>query len=482
MSTLRNLVLTGVVLSLTLSSVWADPAAKTEMTVYNQGIALVRQVQPMTVTIGVSKVPFENIPTQIDPTSVHFKSLTDPNGTRVLEQNYDYDLVGKYKLLQKCVGQPITISWTQGDMTFTKTGLLLSAEGDNLVFKEDSGQILLVRPETVRLEKLPENLILKPTLNWLLSAQRGGSHDIELAYITRGMSWTADYVVVLGQDERNLDITGWVTMTNNSGKSFEDAKLKLMAGDVNVEQPNRYARKAEMVLADGLAYSAAAPQFTEKSFADYHLYTLGRPATVLNNQTKQIELNNAYEVPYQKIYVYDGVPKSGWFYSFEASPVSEPNMGSDFNKKVVQMIEFKNDEMSKMGMPLPAGKIRVYQQDKDGSQEFIGEDRIDHTPKDEKIRVTLGNAFDVVGERRQSEFKVLVPGHSVSESFEIKLRNHKDTDVTVKVPETLYRWSEWEIRNSSHSFTKIDSRHIEYNVKVPKDGETVITYTVIYNW
>jgi len=481
MQPIRSTLLGGLVFLAFMSATLAVSPPQTEMTVYNQGIALVRQVQPMEVTVGISKVPFENIPTQIDPTSVHFKSLTDPNGTRVLEQNYDYDLVGKYKLLQKCVGQPITIGWTQGKDTFNKTGILLSAEGEDLVFKEDSGQILLVRPETVRLEKLPENLILKPTLNWLLSAQRGGSHDIELAYITRGMNWTADYVIVLDEAEKYFDMTGWVTMTNNSGKSFEDAKLKLMAGDVNVEQPANTKWGLQPAY-DVAAYTAGGVQFTEKSFADYHLYTLERPATVLNNQTKQIELNNATNVPYQKVYVYDGVPKSGSYYYFSGSPVSQPNMGSTFNKKVVQYLEFKNDKMSHMGMPLPAGKIRAYQRALGGGQEFIGESRIDHTAKDEKVNVLIGNAFDIVGERRQTNFKVLVPNHVYAESFEIKVRNHKDTDVTVKVPETLYRWSDWTIDSSSHPFTKKDSRHIEYSVKVPRNGETVITYTVRYSW
>jgi hypothetical protein len=443
-----------------------------ELTVYNQNLALVKDKRTLTFQQGVNEVRFTDVAAQIDPTSVHFASLTDPTGTTVLEQNYEYDIVGASKLLQKYVDQDVSLVTKDGTLY---KGKLLSGAADIILAAPD-GQITVVKLDNVREFKfpnLPSGLITKPSLVWQVQSAKGGQQSTEVTYLTHGINWEANYVVVAAADDKSMGLTGWVTIDNQSGATYNDAKLKLIAGEIHRVEKAAYPAE-ERVPA---AAPTAAPQFVEKAFFEYHMYTLQRPATIRDNETKQIEFVSASEVPIEKIFVYDGALMRYYGYG----PITTPSYGTPTNTKVDVMIEFMNSEKQGMGMPLPKGTVRVYKQDPAGGTEFIGEDSIDHTPKDERVRLTLGTAFDVVGERKQTDFKQLGE-NSIEESFEIKLRNHKAEPVEVRVIEHLYRWSEWEITKSSQDYKKLDAQTIEFRVQVPKDGETTVTYTVRYRW
>ncbi len=445
-----------------------------ELTVYNQDIALVRDTRPFNLEQGVNEVRFSEVASQIDPTSVHFRSLTDPEGTVVLEQNYEYDIVGSQKLLQKYVDQDIELVTEDGT---EYKGTLLSGAGD-IILQDNDGSVTVVRLDRVQqynFPELPEGLITKPTLVWLLDAGQSGDQDVEVTYMTGGINWRADYVVQLNEDDTALDLNGWITLDNSSGATYNDAKLKLVAGDVNVVREVQALDRGMILEAE--AAPAATPQVEEREFFEYHLYDVQRPVTVRDNQTKQIEFTSATDVPAEKFFVYDGAPGL-IFYGYA---VSDPGYGTYSNPDVNIYMQFQNEEESGLGIPLPAGRVRVYKADLDGSLQFVGEDQIDHTPKDETVRLLLGNAFDIVGERRQTDFQQL--GRDVvEESFEINVRNHKDEDVEVRVVEHLFRWSEWEIIQESAEHSKLDQGTAEWRLPVPADGETTLTYTVRYEF
>lgn len=442
-----------------------------ELTVYNQNLALIIDRRPLDLDAGLNEVRFTDVAARIDPTSVHFRSLTDPGGTVVLEQNYEYDLVSTAKLLEKYVDQEIMIVTEDGT---AYTGTLLSGAGD-VILQASDGQVTVVKLDRVQdfsFPALPEGLITRPTLLWLLEAAEPGTHDTEVTYLTEGLTWRADYIILLSDDDASLDLTGWVTVDNRSGATYEEAKLKLVAGDIH--------RVEEMDLAAEKVYYAptptAAPGVQERGFFEYHLYEVQRPVTVKENQTKQIEFASAAGVPVEKFFVYDGAPTS--FYGYV---VDDAGYGTVTDKKVAIHIRFVNGEEEGLGIALPKGKIRVYKKDVDGSELFVGEDSIDHTPKDEAIQLSLGNAFDIVGERVQDDFKRLGE-HALEETFTITLRNHKEEDVEVRVVERLYRWSEWEIVNETVEHAKIDAQTIEWRLQTPADGEASVTYTVRYRW
>ncbi len=455
----------------------AAEAPKSMLTIYNQDLALVRQERAVTVQPGVFKYLFEDVTTRIDATSVALETLSGPP-LRILEQNYAYDLISDQKVLEKSLGRTVTFFEKTGDLEKSYTGTLLSVAGNRPVIRTAEG-LYIGYPSRYLLDTLPPGLIVKPTLVWLLEGQRAGRQDVALSYLTGGLSWNSNYVLLLDPSERNVGFTGWVTIHNQSGLTFEDATLKLLAGDVNRAEKDEPRRR--VYAAAKMEMAAPAPQFEEKSLFEYHLYTLQRPATLSDNETKQIELASAPAVPVQKTYVYDGANLGGyggWYYGARENR----DLGVPSNKKVSVFLEFDNKEASGLGIPLPKGTVRVFQKDTDGSAQFIGEDSIDHTPKDEHLRIKLGEAFDVVGERRQTSFKVVVSGHVYDESFEIVLRNHKKTPVAVRVAEVLYRWSDWEIRQESAKHEKVDSQTVVFPVTVPADGETKITYTVRYTW
>lgn len=448
------------------------------------GYALVRHERPVDLKSGRSTVRFTDVAAFIDPTTVQFSSLTDPNNTRVLEQNFQFDLVSTQKLLTKYIDKQITVERTVGNQLNTITGTLLSSF-NGLVLRGTDGQIHALNDySNVRFGELPGGLITRPTLIWDVAAGKGGTHRTRVAYQTSGITWWADYNLTYSEGKTAnsglLDVSAWVSIINQSGATYENARLKLIAGDVHRVQPappQILMRKQAMEVAN----AAMDGGFEEKSFFEFHLYTLGRSTTLPNNSTKQIELfDQAKQIPAKQIMVYYGLDAGGWGYG---SPMTDRNLGATSNKKVDVYLEFKNDKQYGLGIPLPAGRIRVAKLDTaDNSLEFIGEDQIDHTPKDEQLRIKLGSAFDVVGERRQVDFTVDSKAKWMEEEIEVKLRNHKELPVEVIVKENLYRWSGWKILKSSHEYTKEDARTVHFPVKVAKDGETVVRYRVRYQW
>ena len=446
-----------------------------ELAVYNQNIALVKDRRNLDFSTGLNEVRFTDVAAQIDPTSVHFRSLTDPQGTVVLEQNYEYDIVGSAKLLSKYVDQEISLVTQDGQ---EYSGTLLSGN-DDVILQATSGQVTVVKLDQIKeftFPALPEGLITKPTLVWQVESVQGDNQDVEVTYLTGGVNWQANYIVVLADDEQSIDIDGWVTLDNRSGASFKDAKLKLIAGDIHRVSTAGYAGEDKMRLE---AEATAAPQVAEREFFEYHLYEVQRPVTVKDQQTKQIQFVTGTDVPAEKFFVYDGSQMRFWGYY---QPVDDPSYGTASNKKVMVMLDFENSEEAGLGVPLPKGTLRVFKNDVDGSTLLIGEDAIDHTPKDEHVRLYVGDAFDIVGERVQTDFKVDYDDDWLKESYEITLRNHKDEDIEVRVVEHMFRWSEWQILDASHEYDKTDARTIEFRVPVETNGETTVTYTVRYNW
>jgi hypothetical protein len=446
------------------------------------GFALVRLDRDLELQRGRSSFKLTDVAALLDPTTVQFLSLTDPTGTKVLEQNFQFDLVSQDKLLSKYIDRSVSVEQQQGDGVKVVEGTLLSSN-DGLVLRGADGQIHALREwSNMRFGELPGGLITRPTLEWDVISAKGGTHRSRVSYQTGGITWWADYNLIFseGADANSgfVDVGAWVSLLNQSGARYEDAKLKLIAGDVNRVQPEQKlmrARVQEMAIA---ADSAAG--FEEKAFFEYHLYALGRPATIPNNSTKQLELfGQATRVPAKKRLVYYGADFGGYY----GGPMTDREFGPSSNTKVDVWLSFRNDKTSGMGMPLPAGRIRVSLQDKaDGSLEFIGEDNLDLTPKDVDVRVKLGSAFDVVGERRQTDFVLNTKGRVMEEAFEIKLRNHKEQAVEVIVRENLYRWSQWSLIQQSIPSEKKDARTVEFPVRVAAGGEAVVTYRVRYTW
>ncbi|HKI65515.1 MAG TPA: DUF4139 domain-containing protein [Burkholderiales bacterium] len=448
------------------------------------GYAVVRHLRALALEPGRNTVRFSDVAALIDPTTVAFESLTDPAGTRVIEQNFQFDLVNTQKLLEKYVDRSISVDQVRGSGVETFRGILLSTAGGLVLRREDGSVQLLSHNAGVRLPELPGGLITRPTLVWDIAAARGGKHRTRVSYQTGGITWWADYNLAYAEGANasacKLDVGAWVSILNRSGAGYDDAKLKLVAGDVQRAQPPAYAA-GRMPAARAVLESKVAG-FAEKAFFEYHLYTLGRPTTLPDRSTKQIELFPvARGVPCEKKLVYYGLV-SGWR-GFSPSPVTDRNYGVQSNKKVDVYLGFTNSRRNNMGMPLPAGRVRVSKADEaDGTLEFIGEDTIDHTPKDEKVLIKLGSAFDVVGERKQLAFRVDSSRRTMSEQIEVRLRNHKDQPVTVEVKENLYRWVNWEISQKTHAYRKQDARTVVFPLRVAAGGEQVLRYTVDYSW
>jgi len=442
------------------------PAEGVSLTVYNQNFAVVKEIRTLNLGAKVSTIQFRDVAREIDPTSVHFRSLTDPEGTTVLEQNYEFDLLSADKLLDKYIDKSIAVLTKEGQRY---EGTLLSFDPEQLVIKGSDGLFMVQRPDNVQnieFGALPEGLLTRPTLIWNVATAKPGDHLARVTYQTTGLSWQADYSAVINADDTAMDLAGWVTLTNRCGAGFKDARLKLMAGDVRRIEPQR----AQMLYATMTAEDkAASGGFEEKAFFEYHLYTLERPTTVNDNQVKQIELLTAAAVPVTKRYVFE--PEGRYWHR---------RYGQGNLYKVNVYVEFKNAEASSLGMPLPKGKVRVYKRDPaDADLEFVGEDRIDHTPKDEELKLYVGDAFDIVGEkiftdRRQAQ-------RWRQNSVRIELRNHKSEDVTIRVREHL-GGGQWEITAKSQDFKKIDAATIEFEVPVKADGKAEVTYTVDYRW
>lgn len=442
---MRTLLLS---LSLTLLTAAAAAEEGVALTVYNDNLALVRDVRIMDFGKGAGEMKFRDVAAQIDATSVHFSAA----GVDLLEQNFDYDLVSPEKLLEKYIDQTIEVVGETGDIA---RGILLTSGGGQLTLQQADGSLrsmLLESATEIRYPNLPEGLITRPTLRWLVHAKNGGKQEAEVSYLTGGLSWRADYVLVVADKSAQADLGAWVTINNTSGAGYKNAKLKLIAGEVHRAQPQR-SPYVDMEKSTAL-HVRGGRGFEVQAFFEYHLYTLQRPATVQNNQTKQISLFPNTTVESRRIYEFDWRRKQD---------------------RVGVSIEFDNTQKNNLGIPLPAGRVRVYQKGPDGAQEFIGEDNLEHTPKDEKVRVLVGEAFDIAVERVQKDYRRI--SDRVSETdWEVKLRNHKDEAVTIVVTEHF--WGDWEIMRSSLPSKKISAVKVEFSVPVERDKETVLTYTV----
>jgi hypothetical protein len=452
------------------------------LTIYNQDFALVkdRRELPDDLRAGLNVVRFTDVAATLDPTSVHFHSLTDPKA-QVVEQNYEFDLVNADKLLQKYIDKKITAHTKDGK---SYEGTLLSFDARQLVLAKDrdKGPIFMVERgdniKRIQFSTLPEGLLTRPTLVWEVEANKAGKHLVEVSYLANGIRWRSDYNVVLDPSDTHADISGWVTVENRTGTAFKDALVKLLAGDPTTD-------RSQMAWGYGPDYyklvRALPPtnQFggdPSRAFGEYRMYNLPEPTTVASNQVKQVELITANKVPVTKTYLYDGAQLT-WYRN---SPYVAPSPGQE-NKKVNVLIEVQNRAADQLGIALPAGKVRAYKKDSDGALEFIGEDTVPHTARDERVVLHIGDAFDIVGEHKQTRF-TKVNDHEYLEDFEIKVRNHKKEDVTVKVLEKMVRSADWTVTTKSHDYEKIDSRTIIFPIKVPANKEVTVTYQVDYKW
>jgi len=461
----------------------AEPA----LTIYNQDFAVVRDTVPLDLKSGVNNVRYADATARVEPDSVILRDPAGKHSLQIWEQNYRNDPVTQELLLSLFEGKTIDFQNLRlKDNTQSRElipGKIIRSGyvpggGSEQPIIEVNGKLQFSLPGTPLFPDLGDDTVLKPTLNWLLQSDQPGKFDAEVSYITGGFTWEADYNLVSPEKGDTVDLIGWVTMNNQSGKTFRDAKIKLMAGDVNKIQPPQ-REMFEGMSRNSMAMPAAAPPVTEKSFDEFHLYSLARPTTLLDRETKQVEFVRATDVKAPVIYVYDGA-ESG--YRFYGGLIQDRGYGTQGNKKVRVMREFVNAETNHLGIALPKGKLRFYRRDADGQMEFVGENMIDHTPRNETIRVTTGNAFDLVGERKQTNFRVDTSDKWLDESFEIKLRNRKKEPVEIRVVEHLYRWNNWDITQKSDDFKKTDSQTIEFRVPVKPDEERTVTYTVHYSW
>ena len=428
------------------------------VTIYNGNLGLVKDTREVRLPAGMSEVQFADVAAQIDPTSVHLKSLTDPAGLRILEQNYEYDLLSSQKLLEKYVGKKVRLY--QGNGSYLEATLLST---DGPVY-DINGAIHVGHYGQVVFPSLPENLVSRPTLLWLLRNGATAPQRIEASYLTGGIAWKADYVVILNAADDRADLTGWVTLDNKSGATYRDAALKLVAGDVNRARDDRTRQAMEMAAKAGTA-APASHDFASEGFFEYHLYTLDGRTTIKDKQTKQLTLMTAVGVPVRKELAFFGA--RDYYRTQYGTPMS--------NQKVSVFVELTNGKANNLGVPLPKGKVRVYKADKSGSQQLVGEDWIDHTPKDERVRIKMGEAFDVVGERTQRDWK-RIGGSTYEVEWEISLRNHKKENVVVSVIEPVP--GDWEVLRETQPHEKVEAHTLRYEVPVPPEGAAKVTYRV----
>lgn len=426
----------------------------TEVTVYNNNLALVKEKRELELNSGVNRVEYTDVAALIDPTSVMFED-TKNKDTAVLEQNYEYDLVSGPKLLEKFLDKEITVTEKGGG---TYTGTLLSYD-NGVVLRLSDGKVVTIS-EVSKFE-FPDSsdLLTKPTLVWQVYSPAAGKRDVLTSYLTGGMSWKADYIVKASADDKKADIQGWVSVDNDAGTTYKDAKLKLVAGEVHrVVTPSIVGSADETATAaPEEKYAGTKNSFVEESLFEYHLYTLERPATLKNNQVKQLSLLSADSVSVEKELVFD-VSKS-----------------SD----VQVALRFNNSKEKGLGMPLPAGTVRVYKADSQGQLQFLGEDKIDHTPKDEEIKVVVGNAFDITGTRTQTSYNK-ISSNVWRESYETEIKNHKSEAQKVKIVEHFY--GNWEITANSDPYQKKDAFIAEWEIKVPANGSKKVSYTVEHSY
>jgi hypothetical protein len=446
--------LTLVLLALAVSA-QAQPSNRKSVavTVYNNNLGVVREVRTFDIHDGVSEVRMQEVPSQIDPTTVKIASLDHPKDIDVLEQNYEYDLVSQQKLLEKYIDKTITVTDDKGVKT---EGTLLAVEADKLTLSTATGIVMLpnLARYTVSVPSLTGGLITKPTLIWKLQSTHALTNEpLEVLYQTGGMSWHTEYIAALSDDDKSLDLTGWVSIDNTSGASYENAKLKLVAGALHRAQPPVVPMYGGRGVMNEAAMDKA--QFEERGLFEYHLYDLPRPVNIMNNEVKQISLLEALGVHATKVYTYSG------------------------GRNAAVSVSFENKEGEHLGIPLPAGTVRVMKRDKDGSFQFVGEDRIEHTPRDEKVTLKVGDAFDIIGEREVINQRSY-GSNSNEETVKVTLKNHKDESVTIDVTENL--GTNWEITSSSMPYDKKNAYTVIFHVPVKARGEASVTYTVLHRW
>lgn len=464
--------------------VHTDAPTNPEVTVYNQGFALVKELRNLRLKEGRQSVSVADVPSGIDPTSVGIRSISDAGSFDILEQNYQYDLINVQSILNKSVGGKLRLIRHFGEKSETLEGTLVSSptaitsnqEGgqnwqyNGMVLRLDDGRYILNPVGEVEVLSMPEGMISLPTLMWDLDSRRSGEHLVELSYIANGMRWDANYVLTLDSMSPNASLQGWVSLNNACGATFKDAKLKLLAGDVHTAP--EFAKRAMGRAAMSGGFGGGGAGFQEQQLFEYHLYTLQRPATIKDKEIKQLSLLASPRVPFRKRLIIDSLRDYGVYYP------SEGEIGSGNIKPQVR-VEFTNDEAAGLGIPLPAGKFRLYQRDASGSVQLLGEDTIQHTPKNEKLSLLVGNAFDIVANRKRLNFQAL-GGPQYREEFEIEVRNRKETTETVEVLERHY--GDWTIEKTSEPFTKEDANTMRYTLKLKPNEVRKVTYTVYTHW
>ena len=483
---MKRAVLISMVLLATLAC--GQNNDKPAITIYNGNFAVVRQNVHLNLDAGTTRFTFADVTASLEPESV---ILRDPqNPLQVLEQNYRNDPVSQDLLLSFFEGKTLDFVETEPDGTkktltgkVVRSGHMPNGQNPLAPIIEVDGKLRFSLPGEPMFPALGGDMILKPALSWLLRSATAGPSDAELSYITSGMTWKADYNIVAPEAEKaggdSVDVIGWITMTNSTGKLFEGARIKLMAGDVHRVQPPPPPQEP-CTTCEVVEVAATALPVSEKSFDEFHLYTLDNLTTLHDQETKQVEFVRASGVQTKRTYIYDayteGIPLA-------SSPdVDQSSNLENMNKKVAVYQEFKDSKGNHLGIALPAGRVRFYRREEGGMLQFTGENTIDHTPKDETVRFLTGYSFDLVGERRQTNFNMNEDKHWINESFEIKLRNHKKTPVAITAVEHLYRWNNWRIISSSQTFKKKDAQTIEFSALVPADGERVVTYSVHFSW
>jgi hypothetical protein len=444
-----------------------DDQTELAITVYNSDIALVRDVRNLQLSTGTSNLRFMDIAATVNPATVHFRSLTEPSRVSVLEQNYEYDLLEPDKLLRKYVGRDVTLIRNRSENGTTRQEEVkarLLSYNNAPVWKIGNEIVTGIGADHIRFPELPDTLYSRPTLIWTVQNQGGPRHRVEASYLAGKLAWNADYVLTVSRDDKTSDVNGWVTLSNGSGTAFRNAKLQLVAGDLN--RVRQVLAKTRDEMRSNAPAAAAGGQMAEESFSDYHLYSLNRKTTINNNQTKQVSMLEGTNVPMVKRYVVEG---SSYYYHNVQHP------GSPIKDTVQVYYQFKNEQKGGLGMPMPAGVIRVYQEDSKGGVQFVGEDRINHTPKDEMLNIKIGNAFDVVCERNQVDFQKIA-SNVYEVEYEITVRNHKATAITVEVNEPI--GGTWRMVRSSHESTKTAAWAARFNVPVAADGTAVLKYRV----
>jgi hypothetical protein len=491
----RVIIITALVMC---SSVFAEPS----LTIYNQDFAVVREQLNLALKQGSNNVSITDITAQLEPDSVILRDPTGKQDIQILELNYRADPISQGLLLSLNEGKTIEFITKDKDNkeSIIKGKIIRSGYNPPIRYVSQSTQSRTIIPASTQpiievdgklrfslpgepiFPALADDTILKPTISWVLNTSNSGKLNAELSYLTAGMSWKADYSMLAQDNSNRINVIGWITFNNQSGRTFNNAKIKLMAGDVSkLQQSTSIPYSGGARGGGGMGMAATV---SEAAFEDYHLYTLNRQTTLHDRETKQVEFLRAEDVNSQNLYVYDGAIIGTQYRNYSSESIrNNRDYGTQSNTKVWIMREFKNSKENNLGIPLPKGTMRFYRRDDDGQLEFTGENIIDHTPKDETIRVYTGNAFDLVGERKRLDYQIDTSRRQLDESFEIKVRNRKEKDaVEIRIVEHLYRWINWTIVEKSNDFLKTDSQTAEFRVQLIPGDEKVITYKVRYTW